>query len=160
MDKKMVDFKVHLKPGPAFDWAPPSLPPPPIPRGGFDSPRCGLEPISLWVGLEGNVVSGMWFKALTAVTTVITARPGIQNAEICRVLQPGVTLAEVELIVGWLVKRGAVEHKGDKEMGNWPTEDYYLAVRVDFGSPPPSGQRVLGLGEEGSRGDVGVVDTR
>jgi hypothetical protein len=156
MDKNMVNFKVHLKPGPNFEWNPQPLRLPDIPRGGFDSGS--RDPISLWVGLDGNIVLGMWLKVLTAVTTVITTRPGVQNAEICRVLRPGVTLAEVEDIVRWLVKRGSVEHRAngdDKEVGNWPSDSYFLAFKgLDFG-PSLRSQRAIGGGQVGGTCEKG-----
>jgi hypothetical protein len=134
MDKSMVNFKVHIKPGPGFESKPEPLPAPPIPRGSPDSGS--RDPIRLWVGLDGNEVPGMWLKVLTAVTTVITARPGIQNQEICSVLRPGVTLIEVEDAVNWLAQRALVENRSgdDKEPGNWPCEGYFLAFKgLEYG---------------------------
>jgi len=69
----MVDFKVHIRPGPGYHQRPSPSIAPPIPRGNMDP--ASRDPIRLWVGLDGTAVAGMWLKVLTAVVATVTSRP-------------------------------------------------------------------------------------
>lgn len=59
----------------------------------------------------GNLVTGMWRKCVAAVLGTIVTRPGVRDAEIVRVLWPGLTIGEVEVIAGWLVDAGVVDRR-------------------------------------------------
>ena len=127
MSKDLVDFKVDLRPFPSYAEIPELTPPPPIPDGKSDNP---IEPIRIWVDMNGDVIKGMWLKFVTAVISMVTGRPGIHTRELANMMRPGATLVEVEEAVGWLMKRGAISVKedGGPAEGCWPTEGFYRAL--------------------------------
>lgn len=127
MPKDLVDFKVDLRANPSYASIPKITGPPPIPDGKSENP---IEPIRIWVDMNGDVIKGMWLKFVTAVISMITGRPGINTMELANMLRPGATLIEVEEAVGWLMARGAVMTRDGSQPkdGCWPTEGFFRAL--------------------------------
>ena len=84
---------------------------------------------------------------MSAVLGTIVIRPGVRVQEVVRVVWPGLSVGEVEGIVGWLVGCGVVEMRrsggvrmvdeGDESgenvvqeevYGLWPREGYFWSL--------------------------------
>jgi hypothetical protein len=127
MPKHMVDFKIDLRAEPSYVDRPTAGAVPPIPEGKTGNP---IEPIRIWIDMNGNVVKGMWLRVATTVLSLITGRPGIHPREIAKMLNPGVTLVEAMDIIKWLHERGVVEFNRELDTGTgcWSKEGFYRAL--------------------------------
>jgi len=107
MEKAMIDFPITISPTELY-YKPPITP---LPPPAANSRNWKEEPVRLWYDIMGNLVHGMWRKCCAAVLGTVVTRPGIRDAEMVRVLWPGLTMAEVETVRGWLEKTGVLEKR-------------------------------------------------
>jgi hypothetical protein len=127
MPKHMVDFKIDLRAAPSYIDRPQVGILPPIPEGKTGNP---IEPIRIWIDMNGTVIKGMWLRVAITVLSLITGRPGIHAREVTNTLNPGITLVEAMDVIKWLKLRGAIEFNRDldKGAGCWPKEGFYRAL--------------------------------
>lgn len=127
MPKSLVDFKIDVRAQPGYFSRPEVAPLPPTPDGKTGNP---IEPVRLWVDMNGSIIKGAWLRVVVSVLSLITGRPGIRIGEIARMLHPGMTQTEVTDVVNWLDKRGTVELKRDSRngLGCWAKEGFYRAL--------------------------------
>ena len=133
IEKNLIDFPIFISPTPLYYQKPyfrssPHSPYPPAPPP--NSPDWDKQPVKLWYDIMGNIVMGMWKKCVAAVLGTVVARPGIREGEIVKVLWPGLTIVEVEELVGWLVECGAVDRvkAGDGVHGCFPREGCHWSL--------------------------------
>ncbi|KAF8450108.1 hypothetical protein BGX38DRAFT_1269609 [Terfezia claveryi] len=107
MEKAMIDFPIMISPTELYYCKPMAPPPPPA----VNSVNWKEEPVRLWYDIMGNLVHGMWRKCCAAVLGTVVTRPGIRDAEVVKVLWPGLTMTEVETVGDWLEKAGVLENR-------------------------------------------------
>ena len=95
MEKAMIDFPITISSTELYYYKPTITP---LPPPAVNSANWKEEPVRLWYDIMGNLVHGMWRKCCAAVLGTVVTRPGIRDAEMVRVLLPGLTMAEVETV--------------------------------------------------------------
>jgi len=108
MEKAMIDFPITISPTELYYYKHPITSPPPP---AVNSTNWKEEPVKLWYDIMGNLVHGMWRKCCAAVLGTVVTRPGIRDAEMVKVLWPGLTMVEVETVGGWLEQAGVLENR-------------------------------------------------
>ena len=105
MERAMIDFPITISPTHLYYTKPLIALPPEVVA---NSPDWTQVPVRVWYDIMGNLVQGMWKKVVAAVLGTVTGRPGIGDAEVSRILCPGVTIAEVEMVCDWLAIAGVL----------------------------------------------------
>lgn len=113
IDKKKLLFAVEIRASDSYVEGNPLLPLPGAPKPHLipDGNGRGQEPkiIPFWYDIHDEVVPVLWDMCRAAVLGLVMLRPGIEEAEILRCLEPVLGAWDVGLMVGWLKDVGAVE---------------------------------------------------
>lgn len=130
MDKDLFDFTVVVEATEAYPQRPKEklLPQLPIPINNVETSH---EPTRIWCDLNGNLMAGMWRRALAAVVSLAITRPGVNEHEITRNVCPGLTPREVGDAIDWLIARGnlgSTSFRGDSR-NIFAREGYYLYLQ-------------------------------
>ena len=105
MDKKKIHFDVEIRPLDTYVKGNPLWPlaPPPSPDPGNP-----MAKIPLWYNIHDQFAPQIWNLALAATMTVVMLRPGMDAKGIEACLRPCMETWELNLVLGWAVKAGAI----------------------------------------------------
>lgn len=156
MDRKSLHFAVEVSITDRYVEGNPLLPLPAAPAPHLELRARGVRRerrIPFWYDIHDQLVPELWALARSAVTSLVTFRPGIRTKEIARGLAPGLDLWEVEHVLGWMREAKVVGVGVDGE--GWSVNEWWwggLDLGVEADAEDEVEEMVVGDGE-GEGGD-------
>jgi transcription factor C subunit 3 len=85
------------------------------------------EALPIWYGISGKLIPSYWRKVVMGVLGTMALRPAMRISELARMFAPGLVEWEIRILVGWLVKVGALEVLVEGQEG-WNVREWWWMI--------------------------------